>query len=78
MSTPLYLKDPSENELYLPNNEGDEYYLIGRTQVFAIKEGKRYYAKDKDKNEIYPIVNNKAQTIPFLYAKNALGNDTYP
>ncbi|GFQ73882.1 uncharacterized protein TNCT_636201 [Trichonephila clavata] len=78
MSTPLYLKDPSGNELYLTNNEGDEYYLTGRTQVFAIKEGKRYYAKDKDKNEIYPIVNNKAQTIPFLYAKNALGNDTYP
>ncbi|GFR29463.1 uncharacterized protein TNCT_341121 [Trichonephila clavata] len=41
-------------------------------------EGKRYYAKDKDKKEIYPIVNNKVQTIPFLYAKDASGNDTYP
>ncbi|GFQ84604.1 hypothetical protein TNCT_738571 [Trichonephila clavata] len=78
MATPLYLKDPSGNEMYLTNKQGDEHYLTGRKQVFAIKEGKRYYAKDKDRNEIYPVVNNKVQTIPFLYAKDASGNDTYP
>ncbi|GFR14699.1 uncharacterized protein TNCT_490232 [Trichonephila clavata] len=77
-STLSYPKDPSGNEMYLTDYEGNEFYLIDKKQVFAIKEGKRYYAKDKDENEFYPVVNNKVQTIPFLYAKDALGNEKYP
>ncbi|GFY64073.1 hypothetical protein TNIN_184061 [Trichonephila inaurata madagascariensis] len=55
MSTPFYPKDSLGNELYLTNNEGDEYYLTQRKQVFAIKEdhtgkeivyGKYIYKKD--------------------------------
>ncbi|GFX57388.1 uncharacterized protein TNCV_3138071 [Trichonephila clavipes] len=78
MPTLLYPKDSLGNEYYLVDNEGDEFYLTDRKPVFAIKEGKHYYATDKDENEFYPIVNDRVQFIPFLYAKDALGNEKYP
>ncbi|GFU28251.1 hypothetical protein TNCV_2136401 [Trichonephila clavipes] len=72
MPTLFYPKDSLGNEYYLVDNEGDEFYLTDRKPVFAIKEGKHYYAKNKDKNEFYPIINDRVQFIPFLYAKDAL------
>ncbi|GFY38829.1 hypothetical protein TNIN_3541 [Trichonephila inaurata madagascariensis] len=54
----------------IPNAK--QHYLIPRN------EGKPYYAKDKDENEFYPVVNGKVEVIPFLYAKDALGNEKYP
>ncbi|GFU74756.1 uncharacterized protein TNCV_2431461 [Trichonephila clavipes] len=78
MSVPSYPKDSLGDESYLQKNEGGEYYLTQREQVFAIKEGKPYYAKDKDQNEFYPVLNDEEQVIPFVYAKDALGNEKYP
>ncbi|GFX46070.1 uncharacterized protein TNCV_3042601 [Trichonephila clavipes] len=78
MSVPSYPKDSLGDESYLQKNEGGEYYLTQREQVFAIKEGKPYYAKDKDQNEFYPVMNDEEQVIPFVYAKDALGNEKYP
>ncbi|GFX88947.1 hypothetical protein TNCV_2478301 [Trichonephila clavipes] len=82
MSTPSYPKDSLGNESYLKNNEGDEYYLTQRKQVFAIKEGRPFYAKDKDQNEFYPIVNNQEVAIGHyfskVYARNASGKEKYP
>ncbi|GFW11831.1 hypothetical protein TNCV_4100431 [Trichonephila clavipes] len=79
MSTPNIPKDSLGNELYLQKKyEGGEYYLTQGEQVFAIKEGKPYYAKDKDQNEFYPVVNDEKQVIPFVYVKDASGNEKYP
>ncbi|GFS72657.1 uncharacterized protein TNCV_1420601 [Trichonephila clavipes] len=55
-----------------------EYYLTQGEQVFAIKEVKPYYAKDKDKNEFYPVVNDEEKVIHFVYANDASGNEKYP
>ncbi|GFY64072.1 hypothetical protein TNIN_184051 [Trichonephila inaurata madagascariensis] len=72
----------SQSQAYLKNKEGDQYYLNQRKQVFAIKEGTPFYAKDKDQNEFYPVVNNQEVAIgyffSYVYARNASGKETYP
>ncbi|GFY57139.1 uncharacterized protein TNIN_268001 [Trichonephila inaurata madagascariensis] len=54
MSITSYPKDSLGDDSYLKNNEGGEYYLTQLKQVFAIKKGKPYYAKDKDKMNFMP------------------------
>ncbi|GFQ71721.1 hypothetical protein TNCT_703471 [Trichonephila clavata] len=82
MSTPSYPKDSLGNESYLKNEKGDEYYFTQRKPVFAVKEGRHFYAKDKDQNEFYPVINNREVAIGYffskIYAKNASGKEKYP
>ncbi|GFQ84607.1 uncharacterized protein TNCT_738581 [Trichonephila clavata] len=82
MSTPSYPKDSLGNESYLKNEKGDEYYFAQRKPVFAVKEGRHFYAKDKDQNEFYPVINNREVAIGYffskIYAKNASGKEKYP
>ncbi|GFY68149.1 hypothetical protein TNIN_373131 [Trichonephila inaurata madagascariensis] len=49
---------------------------------FFIRDGEPLYPKDKDQNEMYPVVNNKetpiAQGYAYAYAKDASGKSKYP
>ncbi|GFR11015.1 hypothetical protein TNCT_33671 [Trichonephila clavata] len=83
MSLLGYPRDVQGNEFYLQNREGDEYYLTQRkpSSIFALKNGLPYYAKDKDQNEFYPVLNDEELTISSIiriYAKDAKGNQKYP
>ncbi|GFY40492.1 hypothetical protein TNIN_7391 [Trichonephila inaurata madagascariensis] len=50
--------------------------------TFVIRNGEYFYPKDKDQNEVYPIVNNKekplVQGYAYTYAKDASGKSKYP
>ncbi|GFR03479.1 uncharacterized protein TNCT_191631, partial [Trichonephila clavata] len=83
MSLLGYPRDVQGNEFYLQKRERDEYYLTQRkpSSIFALKNGLPYYAKDKDQNEFYPVVNDEELAISSIiriYAKDAKGNQKYP
>ncbi|GFT26042.1 uncharacterized protein NPIL_17091 [Nephila pilipes] len=79
MAQSRYPTDLAGNQTYFKNQNGDEYYIntTETDELFAFRDGKYFYAKDKNKNELYPTVDNRQEALNH-YAKDASGKEKYP